>query len=415
MSVQYKGKTRKVKKLKDGGFHLNLSKKKITDISQIKGLDQLTDLTGLNLSYNKISEIKGLESLNNLKSLYIESNQIYEIKGLDNLKNLSRLSLMDNNISELKGLQNIENLKSLSIHGNPLDNWMRKNFGRGPYGQGVVEYCRKMVEGENYDCSRVEGLLDHTKEEIENIIKSTPANLWLKELTKIYDTIMGLLEDIYGEVYDRTLFYDFFGKLLTRNPEFFDTRFSDTYNSKVAGWESQKLEMESYILEKYCFFEGEFFISKFYGGLYHTKGFSAGYRLNGRLYATNYRIIGHGAYIRYKSGITDYLRKNIPNLARFSYSTSKAIFEDIQKFSGKDEKYKALPIFGYHYPILNAKSVNLNLKKRYLSLYSKPSSYRISITRSNFETTAGFIEMSHAILTPIYNYLMENQKWRKNR
>ena len=74
-----------------------------------------------------------------------------------------------------------------------------------------------------------------------------------------YETIGRLLREIFKRVYDPTIFYDFLGNLLTQNPGFFDSRFSSVYNSIVADKILQKLEMESYILEKYCFFEGESF------------------------------------------------------------------------------------------------------------------------------------------------------------
>jgi len=300
---------------------------------------------------------------------------------LERLVNLEELYLDGNQINELKGLQNLENLQYFVVDKNPLDDWMKKNFGIFPYGHGLVEYCRKMMEGEDYDSSRVEELLDQTTKEIENIIKTTPPKLKKKKLMKTYDTIMELLKDIHGKVYDRTIFYDFLGNLLTRNLEFFDARFSYAYNSKVAGWESQKLEMESYILEKYCFFEGEFFISKFYGTI-----------LDGKLGELK--------------GST-YARKEPPNFAKFSYSSSKPIFEDIQKFSGKDVKYKALPIFGYQYPILNVSQTHL--KKKFLK-FKSDHRYHISIPKSLDETDRKYIERRHAILTLIYKNLMEIQK-----
>ncbi|MFX1364410.1 MAG: leucine-rich repeat domain-containing protein [Promethearchaeota archaeon] len=47
----------------------------------------------LNLCLNEISEIKGLDSLTNLKILRIYANRIEEIKGLENLKSLEILEL----------------------------------------------------------------------------------------------------------------------------------------------------------------------------------------------------------------------------------------------------------------------------------------------------------------------------------
>jgi len=425
MSVQYKGKTKKVKKLKDGENFLDLSYKKITDISRIIGLEKLSELNSLNLSFNKITEIKGLETLSNLKRLYLEynqiseikglenltkleylslnNNQIYELKGLKNLKYLTRLNLMDNKISELKGLEKIKNLKFLSLYSNPLDDWMKKNFGRGPYGHGVVEFCRKMVEGEDYDYSRIEGLLDQTMIDLENIIKTQiPTKLSKKALFKINDTIAERVGSLFKMVCDQTLIYDFLGRLLSQNVQFFDARFSNSYNSKIASRLSPelKLEMESYILEKYCFLEGEFIISKFFGSLTHGK-----YILSGRIYATNYRIIGHGAYEKKEGGfVGDDLVGLILSaiFAAVYYPTSKAIFTDVKKSMGKDLKYKELPIFGYQFPILDAK--NIKMAKQTLK-FKTDRNYKIAVMGSNHTE----------FLFPIYENIMENRKnkWKE--
>lgn len=405
MTVQYKGKTRKVKKHKDGETFLDLSYKKITDISQIKGLDQLKDLTSLNLSINNISEIKGLENLSSLKRLQLQRNQISEIKGLENLKYLTYLDLMENKISELKGLENIENLKFFSLFGNPLNEWMKQIFGSGPYGQGVVEYCRKMREGEDYDYSRVEELLNQTMNDLENIIKPQIPNLWRlskKALLKINDTIAERVRDMFKKVYDITLVYDFLGRLLSQNVQFFDVRFCNSYNSKIANklTPELKLEMESYILEKYCFLEGEFMISKFLGSLTHGK-----YILSGRIYATNYRIIGHGVYKRKEGGGgPDGLGSLIlwAIIAAVYYPTTKAIFNDIKKSMGKDLKYKELPIFGYQFPILDAK--NIKIAKQTLK-FKTDRNYKIEVKGSK----------PTKFLFPVYENIMENRKnkWKE--
>jgi len=128
---------------------LDLSKKDIHDIEEIKGLELLSDLKELDLSSNYITEIKGFESLVNLESLNLDATLneyklvISEIKGLDTLiklKNLSiqyqcaitemkgleklvyleRLMLNYVNISELKNLDHLKDLKFLSLEGNNI-------------------------------------------------------------------------------------------------------------------------------------------------------------------------------------------------------------------------------------------------------------------------------------------------------
>lgn len=96
---------------------LNLSS---NQISEIKGLEKLTNLTILSLYGNQISEIKRLEKLANLKELYLHSNQISEIKGLEKLTNLTVLSLHRNQIREIKGLEKLANLTELFLSLNKI-------------------------------------------------------------------------------------------------------------------------------------------------------------------------------------------------------------------------------------------------------------------------------------------------------
>ena len=77
---------------------LNLSKKGIRDISEVKGLENQIRITQLYLGANQITEIKGLESLVGLERLSIGGNQITEIKGLENLTNLKILEIHENQI-----------------------------------------------------------------------------------------------------------------------------------------------------------------------------------------------------------------------------------------------------------------------------------------------------------------------------
>jgi Leucine-rich repeat (LRR) protein len=70
-------------------------------ISEIKGLDNLLNLTDLNLSLNRITEIKGLNNLSKLKYIDLSENNIWEIRDISNFKNLKRLKLVGNPIKNL--------------------------------------------------------------------------------------------------------------------------------------------------------------------------------------------------------------------------------------------------------------------------------------------------------------------------
>lgn len=111
-------------------------------ISHIRGLDELTKLTSLDLSFNKIKHIKrvshlknltdlyfvqnkigtieGLEGLVHLRNLELAANRIREIQNLDTLTGLEELWLGKNKITELKNLDALSNLKILSIQSNRI-------------------------------------------------------------------------------------------------------------------------------------------------------------------------------------------------------------------------------------------------------------------------------------------------------
>lgn len=122
MSVEYKGKEYRVKKGRgeSSRITLDLSGRGITEISEIRGLETITDLHVLKLNNNNIVEIKGLETVGNLIQLELKDNQITEIKGLENLVYLEELDLRGNNIEIIKGLDTLENLHWLNLYGNRI-------------------------------------------------------------------------------------------------------------------------------------------------------------------------------------------------------------------------------------------------------------------------------------------------------
>lgn len=124
MSVEYNGKNYKIKYKKAANSQkymtLKIRGKEITNITELKGLENLIDLESLDLNDNNIAEINGIENLINLKILFLNQNQITEIKGLENLTNLENLSLNQNQISKIRGLENLINLKRLHLGSNQI-------------------------------------------------------------------------------------------------------------------------------------------------------------------------------------------------------------------------------------------------------------------------------------------------------
>ncbi|MFX0082219.1 MAG: leucine-rich repeat domain-containing protein [Candidatus Hodarchaeota archaeon] len=99
---------------------INLSSSNIDNLSDVKGLGNLINLSKLILNFNRITEIEGLDNLINLKSLHLQWNNIREIKGLEHLNNLEYLYLNNNEILKIQGLKNLSNLKSLMIYDNQI-------------------------------------------------------------------------------------------------------------------------------------------------------------------------------------------------------------------------------------------------------------------------------------------------------
>ena len=65
-------------------------------LTDVKGLEKLTNLKVLYLSRNKLTDVKGLEKLTKLEELYLNNNQLTSAKGLEKLTQLEGLVLGDN-------------------------------------------------------------------------------------------------------------------------------------------------------------------------------------------------------------------------------------------------------------------------------------------------------------------------------
>jgi len=99
---------------------LSLSSQSITDISEIKGLENKINLISLHLNDNEIENIHNLHFLINLEKLYLDHNQLTEIEGLEKLINLKVLSLGRNRITKIKNISHLVNLEDLFIQGNRI-------------------------------------------------------------------------------------------------------------------------------------------------------------------------------------------------------------------------------------------------------------------------------------------------------
>ena len=90
------------------------------NISDISALANLTNLQTLHLSGNNISDISALANLTNLQTLHLSGNSISDISALRGLTNLQTLDLCNNSISDISALGNLTNLQTLNLSGNKI-------------------------------------------------------------------------------------------------------------------------------------------------------------------------------------------------------------------------------------------------------------------------------------------------------
>ena len=84
---------------------LYLDSNQLTDV---KGLEKLTQVKELRLPRNQLTDVNGLEKLTQLRGLWLHQNQLTDVKGLEKLTKLTFLDLRNNpdltkaQIAELK-------------------------------------------------------------------------------------------------------------------------------------------------------------------------------------------------------------------------------------------------------------------------------------------------------------------------
>jgi protein phosphatase 1 regulatory subunit 7 len=89
-------------------------------ISKIENIEPLTKLTNLEFGGNRITQIENLDTLVNLRQLWLGQNKIVKLEGLSQLRNLRVLSIQSNKISKIEGLEALESLEELYLSHNKL-------------------------------------------------------------------------------------------------------------------------------------------------------------------------------------------------------------------------------------------------------------------------------------------------------
>ena len=95
-----------------------------SNISDLTGLENATNLTELHLWDNNITDLSALTGLTNLTQLRLDHNTISDISALSGLTNLEGLELQENSISDLSPLVSNAGLGAgdeVDLRGNPLN------------------------------------------------------------------------------------------------------------------------------------------------------------------------------------------------------------------------------------------------------------------------------------------------------
>ena len=117
---------------------LDLTRKKISDVSDLNGLRQvrwlwlnsnqicnvsalreLRQLTSLHLESNQLGDANSLKELRQLKELSINHNQIRDVSALKELRQLTYLDLGFNQVTDLSALKELKLLTHLDLRNNP--------------------------------------------------------------------------------------------------------------------------------------------------------------------------------------------------------------------------------------------------------------------------------------------------------
>lgn len=90
------------------------------DITDLRGVENCVNISGLNLSGNRIYKIELLSYLSRLEALYIAENNIDGVESLADMQCLKELDISFNEIEDISALRGLGSLEYLNITGNPI-------------------------------------------------------------------------------------------------------------------------------------------------------------------------------------------------------------------------------------------------------------------------------------------------------
>lgn len=89
-------------------------------LSNLRGIDRLTNLEWLNIGNNELVDLRPLRGLSKLEYLDLGSNRVQDLNPIAGLTRLTTLILNNNRIEDISALQNLANLRRLNLSGNRI-------------------------------------------------------------------------------------------------------------------------------------------------------------------------------------------------------------------------------------------------------------------------------------------------------
>lgn len=95
------------------------SQEKITDIT---GLEKLSQLVNINLSNNNVSDFSKLSEIKTLETLNVKNNGLPNLNTLTDLKQLKQLDASNNRITDITGIEKLTEMQDLLLSNNSIGN-----------------------------------------------------------------------------------------------------------------------------------------------------------------------------------------------------------------------------------------------------------------------------------------------------
>ena len=213
-------------------------------------------------------------------------------------------------------------------------------------------------------------------------------------------------------------FYDIYGELINENLSFALNHCFNIFRTKASKFLSAEAltEMDRYLLSNFALSEQENLITSFKGEFQRPKA-----KLKGHLFLTDFRFLGTGILSEKGQSSTGTGPKSLISLATTLSRDAhiNAIRKALQKAMGDKFSEKALNVFQYHFPIINAYNVRksknditytVTLKyQAKKKMKEKVMAFKVTPKKEKTELPLSFANRKEKILNAIEETLLKAQ------